>query len=58
MRNETALEYRMSKKMFDTILSTRSEEEKKLNPYSFAAKVINEQNGLRGTVVNVSVYNS
>lgn len=55
MKNERAIEYQMSKKMFDAILATRSETEKKENPYAFVMRVLNEQNGLRGTVKSVSI---
>ena len=58
MKNEKELEYRMSQKMFNEILSNRTEEEKKMNPYSFVADVINSQYGLRGKVVKISTYNS
>ena len=56
MKNNTALEYRMSKKMFNSILSGRSEEEKKQNPKDYVAEIVNEQFGLKGTVTNISVY--
>ena len=56
MRNNQALEYKMSKKMFNAILNTRSEEEKKQNPKEYVASIINEQFGLKGTVTNISVY--
>ena len=42
MKNERAIEYQMSKKMFDAILATRSETEKKENPYAFVMRVLNE----------------
>lgn len=58
MKNNTALEYRMSKKMFNAMLADRSETEKKQNPKDYVAKVINEQFGLKGTVTNVSVYDA
>lgn len=56
MKNNQSLEYRMSKKMFNSILAERSEGEKKQNPKDYVAKVINEQFGLKGTVTNISVY--
>lgn len=56
MKNSNTLEYCMSKKMFNSILSKRSEVEKKLNPKEFVARVINEQFGLKGTVTSISVY--
>lgn len=56
MKSNNTLEYRMSKKMFNSILSGRSEEEKKQNPKEYVASIINEQFGLKGTVTNISVY--
>lgn len=58
MKNNQSLEYRMSKKMFNAMLADRSETEKKQNPKDYIAKVINEQFGLKGTVTNVSVYDT
>lgn len=58
MKNNQSLEYRMSKKMFNAILTDRSETEKKQNPKDYVTKVINEQFGLKGTVTNVSVYDA
>lgn len=52
------LEYRMSKRMFDELLSTRTEEEKKQNPYSYVASIVNKQFGLKGNVTKISVYNA
>lgn len=49
------IEYSMSKKLFNAILDTRTETEKKENPYDFVAKVINEEYGLRGEVSRVIV---
>ena len=56
MKSNNTLEYRMSKKMFNSILSGRSEEEKKQNPKDYVAGVVNEQFGLKGTVTSISVY--
>lgn len=56
MKSNNTLEYRMSKKMFNSILSGRSEEEKKQNPKDYVAGIVNEQFGLKGTVTNISVY--
>lgn len=58
MKNNQALEYRMSKKMFDSLLAGRNEEEKKQNPYTYVAGIVNEQFGLKGTVTRISVYNA
>ena len=56
MKKNTGIEYQMSKKMFDTLLKTRKEEEKKMNPYTFVMKIINEQFGVKGEVTHVSIY--
>lgn len=56
MKN-TELTYQMTKKMFNAILATRTEEEKKLNPYAFVTKVVNEEFGIKGTISRVSFYN-
>lgn len=40
-------EYKMSKKMFDAICSTRKGEEKKMRPQDYVLKVVNEQYNLR-----------
>lgn len=50
------LEYQMTKQMFNELLKTRREEEKKLNPYVFVMKVINETFGIKGEVTHVSIY--
>ena len=50
------MEYQMTKKMFDHLLSTRSEEEKKLNPYAFVTQVVNREFGVKGTVTHISIY--
>ena len=47
----------MTKKQFDYLLTTRSEEEKKLNPYAFVAKVLNEEYGIKGEISRVVFYN-
>jgi hypothetical protein len=58
MKNSQGLEYRMSKKMFNELLSSRTEEEKKQNPYAYVTQIINEQFGLKGTVNKVSFYDA
>lgn len=59
MKNEKSIDYRMSKKMFDAILSTRvSDSEKKMNPYEYVMKRINEEFNLRGTVEHVSIFDT
>ena len=55
MRNSTGLEYQMSKKMFDNLLSMRTEAEKKENPHAFVIRLLNERGDLRGTVKSLSV---
>lgn len=50
------VEYQMTRKMFDELLKTRTEEEKKLNPYAFVTKIVNEQFGVKGTVTHISIY--
>lgn len=53
--NPKSIDYRMSKKMFDGILSTRNEEEKKMNPYTFVMNRLNSTGDIRGTVTHVSI---
>lgn len=55
IKNPHAIEYEMTKKAFDAILATRNEMEKRTNPYTFVMGVLNEQNGLRGTVKKIHV---
>ena len=50
MKNFGAVEYKMSKQHFDAILATRKSDEKKMNPYVFVMKILNEQYGIRGEV--------
>ena len=50
------LEYRMSKELFDAILGSRTEVEKKKNPKEYVVDVINREFGLKGTVTSVSIY--
>lgn len=58
MKNN-ALEYKMSKKMFDNLLTTRvTESDKKMNPYNYVIKVINEQFGLKGKVDHVLIFDN
>ena len=52
------IDYRMTKQMFDTILDTRSEEEKKLNPYVFVIRYINDNFGLKGRVRHISLFDA
>ncbi len=47
--------YQMTRKMFKTLLDTRSEIEKKLNPYVFVMNLLNEQYGLKGTVKRITI---
>lgn len=55
MKNERPIEYQMTKQMFNSLLETRKEEEKKLNPYSFVINVINDTFGLHGTVKRIDI---
>lgn len=55
-KNTNAVEYKMSKKMFDALVKTRAtEEDKKMNPYSYVMRVINETFGIKGTVTHIIV---
>lgn len=56
MKNNRGIEYQMTKKMFNSILASRTEDEKKQNPYDFVANVLNESYGLRGVVKHISIY--
>ena len=49
------MEYQMTKQMFDSLLKTRSETEKKLNPYDFVMQVVNHEFGVKGTVTHITV---
>lgn len=49
-------EYQMTKKMFDALLATRTEEEKKMNPYAFVTAVVNAEFGVKGEVAHISFY--
>lgn len=56
IKNTEFIEYRMSKKMFDMLLKTRSNtEDKKMNPYAYVMKVINENFGLKGQVKKLHI---
>lgn len=55
VKNNHPLGYRMTRKMFNSILENRTDEDKKANPYVFVMNYLNEQNGLRGTVRNISI---
>lgn len=55
LKNERPIGYQISKKMFTSILSLRSEADKKLNPYQYVMGYLNEQNNLRGKVTSVQV---
>ena len=53
MKNSKSIEYQITKKQFDGILSTRSDEDAKSNPYQYVINIINETYGLRGTVTHL-----
>lgn len=55
MKNSKAIDYQMSKKQFDGILSTRRDNEAKKNPYQYIMDIINESYGLRGTVTHLVI---
>ena len=55
MEDPTPIAYKMSRELFNSIIKTRSGEDKKTNPYAYAAKVVNEEFGLKGKVVRVIV---
>ena len=49
------MEYQMTKQMFDSLLKTRSETEKRLNPYVFVMQVVHREFGVKGTVTHITV---
>lgn len=55
MKNDRAIEYKMTSKMFHAMLDDRTEDEKKMNPYVYVMSVINEQFGLRGSVKRILI---
>lgn len=55
MKNSKSIEYQITKKQFDGILSTRNDEEVKSNPYQYVINIINETYGLRGTVTHLVI---
>lgn len=56
VKNEKKIDYKMPMSMFEGLLKTRNKEEKRMNPYEYVAKVINNEFGLRGKVINVITY--
>lgn len=48
--------YKMTQRMFDSLLEERTEEEKKKNPYVYVMQVINEQFGLKGKVTHIHIF--
>lgn len=55
MKNTKAIDYQITKKQFDNILSTRKDSEAKKNPYQYVMDIINENYGLRGTVTHLAI---
>lgn len=55
MTNSKSIEYQITKKQFDGILSTRNDEEVKSNPYQYVINIINKTYGLRGTVTHLVI---
>ena len=53
--NNYNYKYRMSKECFQSIIATRSGDEKTMNPYDYVIKYINESYGLKGKCVEVAV---
>lgn len=47
-------EYRMTKECFQSIVATRSGEDKGMNPYSYVIKYINDVYGLKGVCTKVT----
>lgn len=47
------LRYKMSRRMYNDLLKTRDNEEKKMRPKDFVLKYINDTFGLRGKVVSI-----
>ena len=45
------LRYKMSRRMYNDLLKTRDNDEKKMHPKDFVLKYINDTFGLRGKVV-------
>lgn len=56
MKNSKAIDYQITKKQFDGILSTlvRMMKQKK-NPYQYVMGIINESYSLRGTVTHLVI---
>lgn len=55
-KNTEFIEYRMSKKMFDILVKTRNNsEDRKMNPYAYVMKVINNEFGLKGQVKKLHI---
>lgn len=55
MKNNTGLEYQMTKEMFDSILATRTEAEKKQNPYNYVMDTLNREGNFLGTIKRLSI---
>lgn len=55
MKTVEQIEYRMPKKMFDLMVKTRSGADKKMNPYAYVMKVINNDFGLKGEVKKLHI---
>ena len=47
------LRYKMSRRMYNDLLKTRDNDEKKMHPKDFVLKYINDTFGLRGKVVSI-----
>ena len=51
------VKYQMTKEMFNSIIKTRKGEEKKMNPFAYVKKYVNEQFCVKGTVVGIQCTN-
>ena len=49
-------QYRMTKESFQSIVATRSGEDKGMNPYDYVKKYINETYNLRGICTEVTTF--
>lgn len=55
MKNNRPIEYKMTRTMFNHLLSQRTEGEKKLNPHTFVMNFVNERFCLRGEVKRILI---
>ena len=55
MKNSKAIDYQITKKQLNGILSTRKDDEAKKNHYQYVMDIINESYGLHGTVTHLVI---